>query len=265
MSRKNIYWGIFLIAFATLFWEILLTRIFSATMYYHFVFMSISLAMLGFGCSGVVVFLFPRFFSKEKSSDHLTLFSALFSVTIFLAIVFYLQIKPEPKPSLSAFWILFKIFFLIFLPYFFSGLTITLILKHYSKNITTLYCCDLIGAGLGCIAVIGLLFIYDGISLVLLISFLAGTASIIFAQKCSTKALKTISLMVVLLSLIAFVCNAYVYQFLKIRYVRGIPQTGIIFEEWNPINRVTVWPGKIFNNKALIISRLLKNSSFEHF
>ena len=71
--------------------------------------------------------------------------------------------------------------------------------------------------------------------------------------------------MVVLLSLIAFVCNAYVYQFLKIRYVRGIPQTGIIFEEWNPINRVTVWPGKIFNNKALIISRLLKNSSFEHF
>jgi len=135
MNRKSIYWGIFLIALATLFWEILLTRIFSATMYYHFVFMSISLAMLGFGCSGVVVFLFPRFFSKEKSSDHLTLFSSLFSVTIFLAIVFYLQIKPELKPSLSAFLTLFKIFFLIFLPYFFLVSPSPLFLNTIQKTL----------------------------------------------------------------------------------------------------------------------------------
>ena len=46
---KKIYWGVFFIALATLAWEILLTRIFSATMYYHFVFMSISLGYGGFG------------------------------------------------------------------------------------------------------------------------------------------------------------------------------------------------------------------------
>ena len=66
MNRNTIYWGVFFIALATLSWEILLTRIFSATMYYHFVFISISLAMLGFGCSGVIVFLFSRFFSRGK-------------------------------------------------------------------------------------------------------------------------------------------------------------------------------------------------------
>ena len=190
MNQKKIYWGIFLIALTTLFWEILLTRIFSATMYYHFVFMSISLAMLGFGCSGILVFLFPRFFSKEKCVDHLTFFSSLFSISIVIAIISYLQVRSEFTPSLSTFLVLLKIFSLIFLPYFFSGLTITLALKHYAKNVTTLYCCDLVGAGLGCILVISLLFIYDGLSLVLLTSCMAATASVIFAHPHSKKAAK---------------------------------------------------------------------------
>ncbi|MCX5902528.1 MAG: hypothetical protein NTV89_03460 [Proteobacteria bacterium] len=162
MNKKGVYWGIFFIALTTLIWEILLTRIFSATMYYHFVFISISLAMLGFGCSGLSVFLFPGFFSKEKCADHLTLFSALFSVSMVLAIVIYLQVDSALNPSFSTFLVLIRILFFIFLPYLFSGFTITLALKHYSKNVAVLYCYDLVGAGLGCIFVILLLFVYDG-------------------------------------------------------------------------------------------------------
>lgn len=254
MDKKNVYWGIFVIALATLTWEILLTRIFSATMYYHFVFMSISLAMLGFGCSGIIVYLFPEFFTKEKCAEHLTVCSCLFAATLLLAITIYLQNNISLKPSLASFVTLFKIFFFIFVPYFFSGLTITLALKHYSKHITILYCYDLTGAGLGCFVVIGLLFVYDGISLVLLTSFLAASASVIFSQKSSSKVLKTISLSLVVLLFIAFVCNAYLYRFLKIKYVQGELETGVIFEEWNPINRVTVVPGNMFDNNALIIN-----------
>ena len=106
MNRISTYGGIFFIALATLAWEILLTRIFSATMYYHFVFMSISLAMLGFGCSGVIVFLFPRYFSQERCSSHLAISSSLFSITIILAIVVYLRINSAiTTASLSAFFI----------------------------------------------------------------------------------------------------------------------------------------------------------------
>ena len=253
MNKKSVYWGIFLIALTTLAWEILLTRIFSATMYYHFVFMSISLAMLGFGCSGVIVFLFPRFFSEEKSSNQLTLCSALFSVTIVLSVVMYLRMDSVLNPSLATFFALFKILFLIFLPYFFSGLTITLALKHYSKNVSVLYCYDLVGAGLGCIFIIGMLFIYDGISLVLLISGLAALSSVIFSQASSAQLLKKISFTLTLLALGAFICNAYMYQFLKIEYVSGKPQNGIIYEKWNPINRVTVTPKTLFNNDVRIV------------
>jgi len=254
-QMKKTYWGVFFIALATLAWEILLTRIFSATMYYHFVFMSISLAMLGFGCSGVIVFLFPRYFSQERCSSHLATGSSLFSITIVLAICIYLQINTAiTTPSLSAFFVLLKIFFFIFLPYLFSGLTITLALKHYSKKVTVLYCYDLVGAGVGCIFVIGMLFIYDGISLVLLTSFLAAVSSILFSWNSSINWLRKISFSVAFLSLCAFLCNVYVYRFLKINYVQGEPQTNIIFEKWNPINRVTVVPGKFDDNEALTIN-----------
>ena len=254
LMNKKIYWGVFCVALATLMWEILLSRIFSATMYYHFVFMSISLAMLGFGCSGVIVFLFPKYFSLEKCTSQLTLFSSLFSLSSILAIVMYLQIDVALSSSLSSFLILFKIFIFIFIPYFFSGLTITLALKHYSKNITRLYFYDLMGAGIGSALVIGLLFLYDGISLVLFVAFIAAIASVIFSQNCSKKLLRKTSLCLALLCLSAFVCNAYIYRFLKIKYVQGKPQTNIIYEKWNPINRVTVFPGDYFGHKTLEIS-----------
>jgi hypothetical protein len=252
---KKIYWGVFFIALSTLAWEILLTRIFSATMYYHFVFVSISLAMLGFGCSGVIVFLFPRYFSQDRCSSHLAIFSSLFSITIVLAIGVYLQVNTAvTTASLSTFLVLLKIFFFIFLPYLFSGLTITLALKHYSKKVAVLYCYDLVGAGIGCIFVIGMLFIYDGISLVLLTSFLAAVSSIFFSRNSSATWLRKISFSAAFLLLCAFLCNAYVYRFLKINYVQGKPQTNIILEKWNPINRITVETGREFNNDFLIIN-----------
>lgn len=250
---KNVYWGVFFIALTTLSWEILLTRIFSATMYYHFVFISISLAMLGFGCSGVIVFLFPRFFSREKCMDHLTYSSLLFSLTLVIAILSYLQVDSRFEPSMSTLFILFKIFFFIFLPYFFSGLTITLAIKHYANNVTTLYCYDLVGAGLGCSFIIVMLYLYDGISLVFFLSLLAALSSWLFTRGSLTTTPKKISSLVVLSTLCAFACNAHVYRFAKIQHVQGTPQNEILFEQWNPVNRVTASRSKIGQHKALTI------------
>ena len=50
---------IFLLSAATLAFEITLTRIFSVAQFYHFAFMVVSLALLGFGASGTFLSLFP--------------------------------------------------------------------------------------------------------------------------------------------------------------------------------------------------------------
>ena len=49
--------GIFLITLSGLVFEISLTRIYSATIWYHFAFVAVSVALLGWGLGGVVLHL----------------------------------------------------------------------------------------------------------------------------------------------------------------------------------------------------------------
>lgn len=48
--------GVWLTSLCVLMLELALTRVFSATMYYHFAFLAISLALLGSGASGIAVY-----------------------------------------------------------------------------------------------------------------------------------------------------------------------------------------------------------------
>src|SRR5436305_13444861 len=54
------YLGIFLLSLATLLLELSLTRVLSVALWYHFGFLVISTALLGFGTSGVVLALWRR-------------------------------------------------------------------------------------------------------------------------------------------------------------------------------------------------------------
>ena len=53
-AAKQIYAGLCLVTLATLMYEILLTRIFSVTMWYHFAFVAVSIALFGM-TSGAIV------------------------------------------------------------------------------------------------------------------------------------------------------------------------------------------------------------------
>src|SRR5438552_9002712 len=57
--RRGTYAGVFLLTASTLMYEVLLTRIFSVTMWHHFAFMSISIAMFGLSVGAVLVHSLP--------------------------------------------------------------------------------------------------------------------------------------------------------------------------------------------------------------
>ena len=61
--RTPTYLGLFFVALSTLMYEILLTRIFSVTMLYHFAFVAMSLAMFGMTAGALVVYLAPDVFT----------------------------------------------------------------------------------------------------------------------------------------------------------------------------------------------------------
>ncbi len=58
-AARPVLWGVALVALCTLFYEVMLTRIFSVTLWYHFGFLALSLALLGTAAAGVFCYAFP--------------------------------------------------------------------------------------------------------------------------------------------------------------------------------------------------------------
>ena len=61
--------GIALLCFANLLLSVVITRLFSATMFYHFTFMAVGLAMFGIAASGVFVFLRSAQFEADLQGN----------------------------------------------------------------------------------------------------------------------------------------------------------------------------------------------------
>src|SRR5580704_3865594 len=91
LSRR-IYAGLFLVALATLMYEILLTRIFSVTLWYHFAFMVVSIAMFGMSVGAMRVYLESKYYRPESVKYQLARNSLLFSATIFVGFLIHFSI-----------------------------------------------------------------------------------------------------------------------------------------------------------------------------
>src|SRR4051794_20987500 len=88
-DRRTLF-GIALICFANLLLEVVLTRIFSTTMFYHFTFLSISLALFGVGASGVYVYVASDKFPVANVQKDLARYARLFAGTTLLALIYVL-------------------------------------------------------------------------------------------------------------------------------------------------------------------------------
>ena len=69
LPPSRLRWGLGLISAATLAFEITLTRLFSVAQFYHFAFMIVSIALLGFGASGTALAIFPALGRKDSQKS----------------------------------------------------------------------------------------------------------------------------------------------------------------------------------------------------
>src|SRR5262245_48579237 len=118
MNRVRIFVGISLITMCVLMFELALTRIFSATMYYHFAFMAISLALFGSGASGVFIFLIQRRLTPTRTGIWLALASQLFAVTTLIALYVVLTHPVALEGSVRNFYAMAVIYAATTLPFF---------------------------------------------------------------------------------------------------------------------------------------------------
>jgi hypothetical protein len=220
--------------------ELSLTRLFSATMYYHFAFMAISLALFGSGASGVFIYIVQRGLKPERTGQWLSaaamLFalSNLFSLYVILANPLTFETGPENYYRLA------RIYGATALPFFFAGCAVTLAITRLATEISKLYLFDLAGAALGCLLLIPVLNTIGAINIVLLVSALAASAGVLFGIASEgTRAAAVCSLVLAfgLAGLVAYNSNTHR---IDIRKSKGFEEKSLLFSKWNSFSRVTV-------------------------
>jgi hypothetical protein len=149
----------FLVAFATLAAQILFHRIISAKLQNSYAFLVISLTMLGFACSGVIL---SRYLTKwsDRLDELVLVWTALFVLSsLGSAVIFYhastgLLSYGSQGEFVGVLLRTLPLSLLFAVPFLFSGLSLGLLLATRRLPSQTVYCWDLLGSALGAVAVL---------------------------------------------------------------------------------------------------------------
>lgn len=246
LPRLN-YAGLALVSLCVLMLELTLTRIFSVTLWYHFAFVAISVALFGISASGLAVFLLRKAFTVDKLERHLSLFSALMAVSIVVVLIVVLQVPFAQPLTFTGILKSGLIYGTITLPFFLGGICISLLLWHHSKRVSGLYFFDLLGAALGCLITLLALNILTGPQVLLAAAMMAASASVCFSL-CSNRRLFVLlsgATLVITVSLFLFARTGFLTKLWIVKNPSGSGQAvepETVFEKWNSFSRVTVYP-----------------------
>ncbi|MEN8152119.1 MAG: hypothetical protein ABFS86_20045, partial [Planctomycetota bacterium] len=138
--------AVFLLSASGLMFELTLTRTFSATIWYHYTFVAISVALFGWGLGGFLVCLL-RLARFQRQMNAILLVLALTlagTLPLFLVGILALGFTPNNLP-----W-----YFLVSLmPFLAGGAVLSLAFESRGKDANRLYFADLIGAAAGTVLV----------------------------------------------------------------------------------------------------------------
>jgi len=266
-AKRETYAGLFLIALSTLMYEIILTRIFSITTWYHFAFLVISLAMLGMTAGAIIVYLMRAKLTDENTHRYLALSALSFSIISILAVL--LHIATPLFVPLDARTIMVTSLLVVALPllcaFVASGVCVSLALTRFPKQLHKLYAFDLVGAALGCIAIVVSLQLLDGMSDLFLIGCIASLSAFFFSLGVPEPKIRSACLLsAVLLGVITGV-NGYSasqqHPIVWVSWSKGVQAPHVVYEKWNCFSRIRVFgdPNEVKDLEEFGLSHSYRN------
>ena len=173
-DRRAVLRLILTASLVSLSYELTLIRIFSISLSYHFAFMVISIAMLGIGASGTVLSVFPGL----KDLRRIPLYGLMLAIGIPLS---YLLANTVPFDPARLPWdrlqlLAISLYYVILcVPFFCFGLIVSTAYTTMSRDVNAIYTSDLVGAGIGALAMAWLLSLGGPETSVFIISSLLAT------------------------------------------------------------------------------------------
>jgi hypothetical protein len=184
------YFAIFILAAATLSYQILITRFFSVMLYYHFAFAAISLAMLGLTRGAMKVYGKPDRYVPERVNVEFAHHASWFAMSGVGAMIAFLCV-PLVIPGDYVAVALAIATFAFVMPFTESGVCLTLLLTRLPYGGGWLYAADLSGAALGCLGVIFVLLVVDPVSAALWLgAFAAGAGWVMVRDSGDIRSLR---------------------------------------------------------------------------
>lgn len=230
--------GIGLVTFGTLLLELACTRLFSVVLFYHFAFLAIGVALLGLGAGGVFAYLKRPWLARWTTNAVAARICVLNVVAIIIALFVILQVPVSPELSWKNFANLSAVYLATGIPFFFTGLLLSVVFARESGRISQLYGADLTGGALACLAVVPVLNLVGAINAIVLAALVMAAAAAVWSE---TRAGRNTGLRMALVMLVLVVLNRN-GELVEPKFVRAVDreQPKIVFTKWNAISRVQV-------------------------
>ncbi len=230
--------GVGCIAAAILMIELALTRIFSVTMYYHFAFLAISIALFGLSASGVYAYVARSALNRHSTPTLLTTHSLLFAASTVLALAALVRIRVGLNYSHENLVKMIAIYTLAALPFFTGGAVISLAITRLRHRVNIVYGADLMGAAAGCLLLLPLLNRFGAPGVVLLAAVLGGVAALLFSPPNAVARTTVFAALAVGIPGGLQLRGAAPFD---VSNTKGHDADTVLFSKWNSFSRVAVY------------------------
>jgi hypothetical protein len=237
--------GIGLVAGCALALQVLLTRLFSAVLFYHFGFLAISLALLGTGVGGLLLYVRPSWFEHRPLTESLSRWSALLAALLVVVPFVLVRLDYSFDGSVTTGFALNlgAACVLAALPFTAAGIAIALVIRAYAGSFAgRVYSADLVGAGLGAAAVVPVMWIADPATLTVALGALAALASLLFGG--ARRLAGAVLLAAVALTAVSAATSLY--------HLDPVTKGRTIADRWTPLSRVVGYPPRPGSRYALL-------------
>jgi hypothetical protein len=238
--------GLFFTSAVTLCLEVSLTRFFSISQRYHFAFLVVSIAFLGYGAAGSFLSVAKKIRLKKRE-NFLASAALFFSISILLG---FLLCNAVPFDLIKVSWsrthllYLFLYYIILSVPFFFSGIIISFAIAKSPGMVGTIYFFDLLGAGTGSLFAVFIFLPEGDKGVFLILSSAALIGALLFCPPKSRKIKFPVLLLLaaeaILLvgspSWLAFRISEFKALPVSLRY----PQARDLGTRWNAISRVDI-------------------------
>ncbi|NNG26020.1 MAG: hypothetical protein HKM87_00725, partial [Ignavibacteriaceae bacterium] len=251
MSSENrhlvkLFTAIALLSVSLIAFELTLIRILSIVQWYHFAYMVISVALLGFGAAGTFIAVFKEFLIEKTEIllPWLMVLTSLFmslSVTISQTPLFSFD-SYKLFSDFSHIWKLIATYMIFFPPFFCGALAIGLAFVKYISRIGTLYSANMIGSGVGSLLAVLLMWWFFPQKLPAVVSTLAFFAGVmIIPQKLRAGFSLVIVAAVALLSFFYISSPLLnISEYKSISKTLNLPKSKVVQRESSPYGTIEI-------------------------